>query len=284
MLSLLPTLKRAIIDDDREIGKEVNAAEHLPWQSTTSRERTVYGFVSIGSVAVLWLLLTWSGSVSPLFLPGPENVYAQLQNGPSLSQWAWDLVASNLRVIGGFLVAAALALPLGIAVGAIPRISGFFLPLIEMTRYVPVPALLPLCILWAGVGELEKVLVIILGTAFQLAIAVSFAVHAVPRGFVEAGLTLGLGKWEILKKIVVPSAFPLIYDALRVSFAWAWSYLVVAEIIGASAGIGYRLMASQRYLQTGLVFIGIAELAVLGWLADFAFRKLRRVVLPWMRY
>lgn len=247
----------------------------------TTSHRILFGTISISTILALWLFLTLKQYVPPLFLPGPVQILEQLRSGPSAEQWLWDLIASNLRVIVAFLIAVIIAFPLGVSIGAIPKISAFILPIVEMTRYIPVPALLPLCILWTGVGEVEKILVIFLGTVFQLTISIAFAIHSVPSGFVQTGLTLGLTKWSILKKVIVPAASPLIYDAIRVSFAWAWSYLVVAEIIGASAGIGYRLMSSQRYIQTGLVFFGIAQLAALGWLSDFAFRKLRGVVLPW---
>jgi NitT/TauT family transport system permease protein len=196
--------------------------------------------------------------------------------------WAKDFVASNLRVLVGFSIATLVSIPFGIGIGIAPRINALCAPIMDMLRYVPVPALLPLCILWFGVDEAQKISVVVLGTVFQLTIAVAFTIQNVPLGYIETGLTLGLSRWKVLTNIVFPAAAPTIYDAIRVSFGWAWSYLVVAEIVGSS-GIGYRLMASQRYLQTGLVFGGIAELAALGWGADWVFQRLRGVLLPWIR-
>jgi len=252
------------------------------WEPLSPGQRTRLGLLSIVILIALWILLTWVPSVPPLFLPGPARVYAQLRQGPPLARWIADLGASNLRVLLGFAIAILISLPTGIAIGAVPRVNAFFSPVVEMMRYVPVPALLPLCILWFGVAEAQKVLVILLGTVFQLTVAIALAVQNVPKGFIETGLTLGLTRWKILIKIVFPAAAANIYDAVRVSFGWAWSYLVVAEIVGSS-GIGYSLMASQRYLQTGLVFGGIAELAALGWLSDWTFRRLRGTFLPWVQ-
>lgn len=251
------------------------------WAPPSHKERATLGLIAIAALILLWLFLTWKPLVSPLFLPGPAQAYAQLRQGPTPAQWLSDLLASNFRVIAGFLIAAVVSIPLGVVIGSLPRVDALLSPVIEMMRYTPVPALLPLCILWFGVDEAQKILVIVLGTAFQLTVATAFAVRNVPAGFIETGLTLGLSRWNTLIKIVFPAAATSIYDSVRVSFGWAWSYLVVAEIVGSS-GIGYRLMASQRYLQTGLVFGGIAELAALGWLSDFIFRRLRGVLLPWV--
>lgn len=250
------------------------------WISLTRGQRYVLGLMSVGVIVILWLFVTWKPLVSPLFLPGAEQIVEQLEKGMSLRQWAGDFAASNFRVLFGFVLAVVISIPIGVMIGMIPIVDALVSPFVEMMRYVPVPALLPLSILWFGIDESQKILIILFGTMFQLATAVAFAVRSVPVGFVETGLTLGLSRWRVLTSIAIPAASPAIYDSIRVSFGWAWSYLVVAEIVGNS-GIGYRLMASQRYLQTGLVFIGIGELAVLGWFSDVVFRRMRRVLLPW---
>jgi len=165
--------------------------------------------------------------------------------------------------------------------GAGSRFDALAFPSIEMGRYLPVPALLPLCILWFGIGELQKVVVIFLGTFFQITSAVSGTARGIPREYIDIARTVGLKERAILWRVVLPAAWPSIVDILRVSFGWAWSYLVVAEMVSTGGGIGYRIMWSQRYLQVGLVFVGLAELAILGLLADLLFRSMRRFLVPW---
>lgn len=229
----------------------------------------------------LWLALSFFQIVPSLFLPRPEDVLDQLRWGPSWKVWLVDLGMSSGRILGGFLLAAILGIPVGLYKGADTRIDALAFPVIEVGRYVPVPALLPLCILWFGIGELEKIAVIFLGTFFQVASAVSGAVRETPREYVDIARTVGLSERAILWHVILPSSWPAIIDILRISFGWAWSYLVVAEIVSTGSGIGYRVMWSQRYLQVGLVFVGLAELALLGIISDLLFRSLRRFLAPW---
>jgi NitT/TauT family transport system permease protein len=183
--------------------------------------------------------------------------------------------------MAGFLLAALVGIPLGLYIGAWARFAAVSAPLVEMARYVPVPALLPLCILWVGIGEFQKILIIFLGTFFQLIVAVAAASRATPQEFVDVARTLGLSEQKILWRVVLPAAWPSIFETLQISLGWAWSYLVVAEIVAAGSGIGYRIMWAQRYLQVGLVFVNILELAMLGLATDLMFRLLRKRLFKW---
>jgi NitT/TauT family transport system permease protein len=241
-------------------------------------ELACLGFVTLVG---LWFLLTLTGFVPKLFLPSPGDVLHQITHGPSLREWLTDLVRSCTRVFAGFLLAALLGIPLGLYIGTWARFEAITAPLVEMARYVPVPALLPLCILWAGVEESQKILVIFLGTFFQLIVAVAAASRATPREFVDVARTLGLSEQKTLWRVVLPATWPSIFETLQISLGWAWSYLVVAEIVAAGSGIGYRIMWAQRYLQVGLVFVGILELALLGLATDFMFRLLRKRLFKW---
>ena len=139
------------------------------------------------------------------------------------------------------------------------------------------------CILWFGIGEFEKVAVIFLGTFFQIVTAVAALARVTPEMYIDIARTLGLSEVAILWRVVAPSTWPSVFEVIRVSFGWAWSYLVVAEIVAASSGVGYRIMWSQRYLQVGLSCLGVAEIAVLGLFSDFLFRGLRRICVPWTK-
>jgi len=216
-----------------------------------------------------------------IFLPSPLAVANALWVALSSGDLLPDLWASLWRVMLGFLLGAGLAVPLGMAVGNLNSVEASLQPLMEFLRYMPVPAFLPLCILWFGIGELEKIVVIFLGTFFQLAVLVSDATRAVPNQLLEIGYTLGLGRMESLWKIVLPSALPRIFDSLRVSFGWAWSYVVVAEIVAANHGLGFMIMQSQRYMHTANVIGGILLIGLLGLVSDLSFRALARLLFPY---
>jgi NitT/TauT family transport system permease protein len=241
-------------------------------------ELACLGFITLTG---LWLLLTLTGLVSKLFLPSPGDVLHQITHGPTLKEWLVDLTSSCTRVFTGFLLAALIGIPVGLYIGTLARVDAVTSPLVEMARYVPVPALLPLCILWAGVGESQKILVIFLGTFFQLIVAVAAASRSIPREFIDVARTLGLSEQKSLWRVVLPAAWPSIFETLQISLGWAWSYLVVAEIVAAGSGIGYRIMWAHRYLQVGLVFVNILELALLGLVTDLMFRLLRKRLFQW---
>lgn len=238
--------------------------------------------IGLASIVLVWILLTTTHSVPQIFLPGPAEVIRQLSSGPTVSEWLVDLLYSCGRVFSGFFLAAIFGIPIGLYIGTVARFEALASPLVEMARYIPVPALIPLCILWFGVGELEKIIVIFLGTFFQLIVAVGAAARSSPREYVDVARTLGLHEQFILWRVVLPATWPSILHILQISLGWAWSYLVVAEIVAAGSGIGYRIMWSQRYLRVGLVFVGIIELAILALITDLGFRMIRKRFLRWV--
>lgn len=246
-----------------------------------SSARGLFFLVGIIGPVIVWACLANSGVVPSLFLPGGREILRQLAAGPEFSVWLSDLFWSSARILAGFCAAMLVGIPVGLYLGGTAKLDTILSPVIEMGRFAPVPALLPLCILWFGIGELEKIAVIFLGTFFQTTAAVASIVKATPVRFVDTARTLGMSNSAILWRVALPAAWPSVFETIRISFGWAWSYLVVAEIVAARAGVGYRIMWSQRYLQVGIVFVCIAELAMLGLLSDFLFRLLRPVCVPW---
>jgi NitT/TauT family transport system permease protein len=230
---------------------------------------------------LVWIYVGESKFVSPLFLPGIRDIARQLMAGPSLADWLKDFFFSTSRILAGFLFAVVCGVPIGLYVGSIKSFDALFTPIFEMARYVPVPALLPLCILWVGIGEVEKIVIIFIGTFFQIVASVAGICQQVPSEYIDVARTLGVNEQRILWRVVWPAAWKPTFELLRVSLGWAWSYLVVAEIVSAGSGIGYRIMWSQRYLQVGLVFTGLLELALLGYLTDQIFRKVKKVIFRW---
>lgn len=241
------------------------------------------GAAFIGLFLLGWTLLTSFGLISPIFLPSPlavlRELIAQVQSG---ILWQ-DVLASSYRIIVGWLISTALALPIGILMGNFRFFEGLFEPFNDLVRYMPAVAFVPLTILWAGVGDTQKFIIIFIGTFFQEVLMIMDNVKVVPREFIQISYTLGLNKWEILRSVVLRSALPGIWDTFRITLGWAWTYLVVAELVAANVGLGYRIMRAQRFLETDTIILGILVIGVLGLITDYAFKVSYNLLFPWMR-
>jgi len=238
---------------------------------------------SFGFVVLLWSVLTYGRFVQPFFLPSPGNVATTVWE-LFTTQGVWPhVVASTYRVVVGWFLSAILAIPLGVLMASYHSVEALAEPLNDVIRYMPVVAFVPLTILWLGVGDEQKIAVIFLGTFFQLVLMVADAVSKVPRSLLETAQTLGVGSHESVWKIALPGAWPMIFDHLRVTMGWAWSYLVVAELVASSRGIGFMIIQAQRLLQTRVVIAGILIVGFLGLAFDLMFKLLTPVVCPWNR-
>lgn len=228
-----------------------------------------------------WSWLSHSGRVETAYLPTPETVgRAVLDVFKDETVWL-DLKISFLRVTGGFLLSAAIGVPLGIWMGSWKIVEGFVQPLTEFVRYVPVPALIPILMLLFDIGELSKVMLIFVGTFFQLVLMVADEVRRVPYELLQVSYTLGAKKGEVVRLVLMRAAMPGIFDALRLCNGWAWTYLVVAELIAANEGLGYRVLKFYRFVQTPKIFVYLMILGGLGLLLDFFFRKFNARVFHW---
>jgi NitT/TauT family transport system permease protein len=193
----------------------------------------------------------------------------------------YDIAITIWRVIGGFVLAAIVAVPLGILMGAYKPIEAFLEPFVSFSRYLPASAFIPLLILWAGIGELQKLLVIFIGSVFQILLMVAVAVGNTRRDLVEAALTLGAKDRGVIQRVLIPSSAPEIAEILRLVLGWAWTYVIVAELIGSSAGIGHMITDSQALLNTGQIIFGIIVIGLIGLVSDFLFKWLNRRLFPW---
>lgn len=230
---------------------------------------------------VVWGIATLGGYVSPTFLADPftmvrEGVNLIVQHG-----FIKDILITIWRVFGGFLLAAAIGIPLGMMMGAYKPVEAFFEPFISFSRYLPASAFIPLLILWAGTGETQKLLVIFVGSFFQIVLMVAIAVGNTRRDLVEAAYTLGASDRAIVTRVLFPAAAPEIAEISRLVLGWAWTYVIVAELIGASSGIGHMIMDSQALLNTGQIIFGIVVIGVIGLISDFLFKALNRRLFPW---
>jgi len=232
-------------------------------------------------IVVAWHIASSQELVKPYFLPKPSAVlqalYAQTVQG---TLWP-DLKASFYRVTVGYLLAVIVGLPVGIALGGFRPFRQFFEPFNNFVRYTPLPAFIPLIVLWVGIGDANPITVIFLGVFWSLVVLVGDSVSNIPVQHIELARTMGLSRIRCLLHVVLPHSLPGIYDALRVGAGWAWSSLVLAEIVGSNTGIGHMLMESQRFLKTANVIGGIILVGVLGLMIDQLFVWGYSPLFPW---
>jgi NitT/TauT family transport system permease protein len=241
----------------------------------------VAGFVIPVVIFLVWWLVTSLGFVKPLFLPSPWSVigegWRQLSEGILLA----DASVSIYRILIGWLAATVVAVPIGILMGNYRLVEGLFEPLISTVRYMPVVALIPLSILWAGIGDAQKILILFLGTFFQQSLMIMDNVKNIDINLIRAGQTLGFSNNEILRRIILPAALPGIWDTFRITIGWTWTYLVVAELVAANAGLGRRIMDAQRYLSTDTILFGTLFIGLLGLLTDYFFKRAGKSLFKW---
>lgn len=241
----------------------------------------ILAVVSFVALLAGWEWLSHRDFANPVFLPTPERVcmvaVSLFEDG---SLWA-DLKISVFRVAAGFALSALIALPLGVLVGSFKVLEALFQPLTEFIRYIPVPALIPLVMLCFGIGETAKMALIFIGTFFQLMLMVADEIRRVQYDLIQVSCTLGARRGEIMRLVLWRAAMPGIFDALRLCHGWAWSYLVVAELVAANEGLGYRILKFSRFLQTPKIFLYLLILGVIGLSLDLAFRKFNARFFQW---
>ena len=252
-----------------------------PLQAIARGERLALGIAFFVVFVAAWALATGTGFVSPTFLASPLKMLGAGYKLLTEFNFARDIGFTVWRVMGGFLIAAVFAVPLGIAMGAYPPVEAFFGPFVSFARYLPASAFIPLLILWAGLGEAQKLSVIVLGSFFQIVLMVAVAVGQSRRDLVEAAYTLGASDTGIVKRVLIPLNAPEIAEQLRMVLGWAWTYVIVAELIGSSEGIGHMITDSQALLATDQIIFGIIVIGVIGLVSDFLFKAINRRLFPW---
>jgi NitT/TauT family transport system permease protein len=228
-----------------------------------------------------WAFFTLGGYVSPTFLASPVTMVQEAILLFTEFNFSHDIAMTIWRVLAGFILASLIAVPLGIAMGAHKGVEAFLEPFVSFCRYLPASAFIPLLILWAGIGELQKVLVIFIGSVFQIVLMVAVCVGAARRDLVEAAYTLGATPSGIVKRVLIPGAAPEIAEILRLVLGWAWTYVIVAELIGSSSGIGHMITDSQALLATDQIIFGIIVIGLIGLASDMLFKLVNRKLFPW---
>ena len=230
-----------------------------------------YAIISLCSFVLffaIWTLIVQSGLIRAIFLPSPGAVVSRLMILASDGTLLSDFAASVYRIGVGFILASVSALAVGVLIGNYKFWDAAIEPFLDFVRYMPVVAFVPLTILWTGTTDTQKFLVIWIGTFFQQALMFMDNIKRVPPDFIGFGRPVGLSDRKIVTRIILPSAAPQIWDTLRVSLGWAWTWVVLAELVAANSGLGYRITVAQRYFQTDTAIGYIVVLGILGLLSD----------------
>jgi NitT/TauT family transport system permease protein len=247
--------------------------------------KSLYFILTLSSFAfflIIWSILTYGGFVDPLFLPSPGRVF---QAGADLFLdlgFTTDILNSVYRVMIGFIIAAVIGVPIGLIMGTYKIAEALTEPVVGFIRYMPASAFIPLFILWLGIGDIEKVAIIFVGSFFQLVLMVAVVAKNVHKDMLETAYTLGAKRFQVIRKVLLPASLPGIVDTLRIIVGWAWTYIIVAELVASASGIGYMIISAQRMLRTGNIIFGILTIGMLGLITDFFFKWLYNRLFPWV--
>lgn len=250
-------------------------------QQISRGQYLLLAFLGIACLLALWAVVSYSGLIRPLFLPTPAAVFEAVVKLFRELGFAGDILISIWRILLGFLLSAVVSIPLGIYLGMNKKGEAFFDPIISFIRYIPPSAFVPLFILWFGIGELQKVLLIFAGVAPYLTLLIFDVVANTKKEYAEAAYTLGASRNDIILRVVVPQSLPGIWDAMRIMIGAAWTFVVLAEIIAATSGLGYLIITAQRFLQTANVIAAIFIIGLLGLLTDVLFKLAYSKFFPW---
>jgi len=245
------------------------------------REHRAVRVLALLGLLVLWEATARSGWVPALFLPSPVGVIEETVDMARSGQLLIHLGASLRRLAAGFVLGAGAGIAAGVVVGFFSLAEAVGQPLIAATFPVPKIALLPLLILWLGIGELSKVVVIALGVFFPMAINTAAGVRQADPLLIRAAVSFGAGRVSLIRKVVIPSALPTVFAGLKLGAGTALLLLVAAEMIGAESGIGFLVLQAGNLMETTKLMVGLLVLSVLGVLSHWSLDRLERLVLPW---
>ncbi|MBD2464045.1 ABC transporter permease [Oscillatoria sp. FACHB-1407] len=269
-------------------------SEMLPptvfWRIAEGIPRRLVAILVSLSIAVplllWWVVSSWMasrGGTAAVFLPTPAQVLTAFWGLWSNGTLPKDIIFSLFRVLSGFFLAAVISVPLGGLMGSFASVRSLLEPIIGIIRYMPAPAFIPLLILYFGLGELPKILLIFIGTLFFNTLMIMDAVKFVPKELIETTYTLGGKRWQVLLQVIYPYIYPNIIDACRVNMAASWNLVIVAELVAATEGLGKRISIAQRFLRTDEIFAGLIVIGLIGLAIDLLFRLWLRIACRWAR-
>ncbi len=231
----------------------------------------------------VWLLATETGAVNQLLVPAPQKVLSALYELFVERGFVLDVGISIGRVVTAFLGAALLAIPLGVMMGTFPAMEAIFNPFVSAWRYLPAPSFIPVLLMWFGTGEAPKLALLFLGVVFFLTTLVMDHTKTVRSELIETALTLGARRGVVVRSVILPAVLPNIVVSMRQMLAVTWTYLVIAEIVASTTGIGAMMMRARRFLHTDEILAGIVVIGALGLTFDYLFARLHRLLFPYLR-
>jgi len=281
----------APISDGKQVAGETTQPEPTPrpvkgYRLPGEGSSTVISVVSVIALFALWWTATHLGWIRDLFLPTPERIITSfadawngdIQGGKPLAEHFWW---SLYRVFAAFILACLTAIPVGIAMGVSRIARGIFDPPIEFYRPLPPLAYLPLIVIWFGIEETAKIVLIYLACFAPLAMAARAGVRSVTIEQINAAYSMGASKWQVIYHVVIPAAMPEILTGMRIAIGFGWTTRVAAEMVAATAGLGQMVLNASNFLRTDVVIMGIVVIGAVAYLFDLLMRRIERKVVPW---
>lgn len=227
--------------------------------------------ISVILLTVVWFRVSDLQLINTLFLPTPSQMATSIKGLFFEKEFCTDIYISVFRVFSAFSFSVVLAVPLAILMCSYKPLYNLLSPYIDFTRYLPVPALIPLTILFFGIDEGAKIALLFIGTFFQLILLVIDDIRNIPREYFDLAYTLNFNKAKVMG-LILKSILPQIYDNSRITLGWCWTYLIIAELVAADKGIGHMIKEAQRFSNTSDVYVGIITMGIIGFFSDYAFK------------
>lgn len=240
----------------------------MKWPS----KQTVPFLISLAIVVGCWYLLTSGGFIGKLFMPSFGDLISSFGTLFKEKHFAWDIAISTWRIWFSFLLSFVIAVPLALAMSESRLLHNVISPYIDFIRYLPVPALIPLSILFLGIDESAKIALLFVGTFFQFMLLILDDLKEIPREYYDLSYTLQFNKFQLLT-MKLKAILPQLFDNSRISVGICWTYLVIAELVASESGIGHMIKEAQRFSKTPDIYAGIVTIGLIGFLTDYAFKR-----------
>jgi len=264
---------------------ELSVAKVNARKNTGFRSGFFISALTVTSLITIWALVTYFSFVDPLYLPSPlvvvQKFFDLVINGYADATLWQHFSASISRIFIAVIVASIIAIPVGLAIGINPVARAIFDPLIEFYRPVPPLAYLPLIVIWFGIGEFSKILLIYLAVFAPIVVATAAGARHVDPIRIRVAQSLGATRWQIIRHIVLPSALPDMLIGIRIGLGAGWSTLVAAELVAATEGIGFMIQSASQFLVTDIVIAGILVIALVAYIIEIGLRILQQKLAPW---
>jgi taurine transport system permease protein len=271
-----------VLRNTLRLGQTAKPAMRLKLNLSIERLLTI---ATVTTLIIAWFALTHLKLVNPLFLPEPEAVWNAFvktatvgYQGSLLDQ---HILASLQRVLAGWALACVVGIPLGFLMGLSSKVKAVFDPIIEFYRPLPPLGLYTLIVLWLGIGEESKVALLFLAALPPISISATEAVAGIDKRYVTAVQSLGATRGQLLRHVILPACLPGICTGMRISLGFTYSVLVAAEIVAATAGVGWMVWDAAKFLLSDVVIMGLIVLGLTGLVLDLLLRRLERALTPW---